>query len=91
MSVDLKSLCQLSGVDPAQHIHPNKVAKERWPGAIEIQVGFLRSLGFMVGFEPLDENPFHGGVWGHFSKLNKRRILQAARWLIPIEGVSIYV
>jgi hypothetical protein len=40
----------------------------------------LRGEGFMVGFDPLPENPYHGEVWGAFSKAKQKRLPELCQW-----------
>jgi hypothetical protein len=34
----------------------------------------------MVGFDPLPENPYHGEVWGAFSKAKQKRLPELCQW-----------
>jgi len=43
----------------------------------------------MVGFDPLPENPYHGEVWGKFTKAQQRRLQQLAVWFVAIPGVKL--
>jgi hypothetical protein len=84
MSVDLEQLVQEAGKDTKAF-----VTTPRWIGSIRYTAGALRAEGFQVGFHPIPENPFHGEVWGEFSKLQQGRLRNIAEWFVRIEGVSI--
>lgn len=90
MSIDLEALAIAAGVDPKKH-----VTTPRWVGSIRFLAGELRQEGFQVGYEPLEEdpphpaNPFHGEVWGDFSKPKQRALRALAEWYVAIPGVEI--
>lgn len=84
MSVDLKRQIEEAGIDPKQW-----VTTPRWTGSVTLRVVDLREEGFQVGFDPLDDNPYHGEVWGQFSKGRKRKLLSMCDWLVPLEGVAL--
>jgi hypothetical protein len=84
MSVDIQKLIEERGVDARQY-----VTTPRWTGSVRFEAGALRQEGFQVGFDPLPDNPFHGEVWGEFTK-RQRLILQSiAIWFVEIPGVMI--
>jgi hypothetical protein len=99
MSVDVKDLIEGDRKDPKIY-----VTTPKWIGSVLFKVSDLRKLGFKVGYDPIPEpaaNPYHGQVWGTFSK-DKRDSsgqttergtiseLQAlAVWFVPIENVSL--
>lgn len=83
MSIDLEQSIIDAGLVPGEF-----VTNPRWVGAVIFNVGDLRNLGFRVGYDPLDENPHHGEVWGNFSRANQRSLSQICAWLIQIEGVD---
>lgn len=84
MSVDLQMQIEEAGLDARTY-----VTTPRWVGSLRFEAGALRSEGFMVGFDPLPENPHHGEVWGTFSKSKQRRLRELCQWFVPIDGVSI--
>lgn len=91
MSVDLLALIVAAGIDPVIY-----VTTPRWIGSVVFSAGDLRAEGFSVGFDPIEEeppdqpgNPFHGEVWGVFSKAKQRRLAQIACWYVAIPDVSI--
>src|SRR3954449_3556872 len=43
-------------------------------GAVRLNVGKLRELGHLVGWDPLPDNPHHGAVWGINSPTRRKRI-----------------
>ncbi len=90
MSVDLKQLIECAGLDPKSY-----VTTPRWMGSLLFKVSDLRKLGFSVGYDPIETpepNPYHGEVWGTFSKGEngtRKKLQDAAVWFVEIENVSI--
>lgn len=81
MSIDLQQQIEEAGLNAKEF-----VTTPRWIGSVRFQASQLRSEGLWVGFNPLDDNPYHGDVWG---RSKKKRLLQLCEWFVPIEGVSI--
>jgi hypothetical protein len=92
LSVDLEQLMIEDGLDPVQHLTARKFL-----GSIVFTVSSFRSRNFFAGYDPLAENPYHGGVWqdaARGSKLTrgtKKALLREAAWLVPIANVPIAV
>lgn len=84
MSVDLEKEIEEAGLEPRAY-----VTAPRWVGSVRFEAGALRGEGFMVGFDPLPENPYHGEVWGTFSKPAQKRLRELCEWFVPIDGVLI--
>ncbi len=84
MSVDLEKEIEKAGLDARAY-----VTTPRWVGSVRFEAGALRCEGFMVGFDPLPENPYHGEVWGAFSKSEQKRLRELCQWFVSIDGVSI--
>lgn len=84
MSVDLEKLIIDAKQDPRAY-----VTTPRWTGSVRFKAGALREEEFMVGFDPLPENPYHGEVWGKFTKAQQRRLQQLAVWFVTIPGVKL--
>jgi len=84
MSIDLQQQIEEAGLDAKQF-----VTTPRWVGSIRFVTASLREEWFIVGFDPTDENPFHGQVWGNFSKGKQRRLRELCEWFVPIPGVSV--
>lgn len=90
MSVDLKNMIESAALDPKKY-----VTTPRWIGSILLKVSDLRRLGFIVGYDPLEipePNPYHGEVWGTFSKGEngtRRKLQDLAVWFVEIDNVSI--
>ncbi len=59
MSVDLQQQIEEAGLDARTY-----VTTPRWVGSLRFEASALRDEGFLVGFDPLPENPHHGEVWG---------------------------
>ena len=49
----------------------------------------MRSEGFQVGSDPLEDNPYHGEVWGQFTKGKKKKLMSMCRWFVPLDGVAL--
>jgi hypothetical protein len=84
MSIDLEKLIIEAKQDPRAY-----VTTPRWTGSVRFQAGTLREEEFMVGFDPLPENPYHGEVWGKFTRAQQRRLQELAVWFVAIPGVKL--
>ena len=84
MSVDLEHLILQAGICPKEH-----VTHSTWVGSIKIKAEDIRSSNFQVGYDPINDNPYHGGIWGNFSKKNQNHLRSGSQWFVEIEGVSI--
>ena len=84
MSVDLEAQLIEADIDPRVH-----VTCPRWFGSIVMVVSDVRSLELCVGFNPLKDNPYHGEVWGSFSKGNQRSLCNFSEWFVEIPGVRL--
>lgn len=84
MSVDLKRQIEEDGKDAKAW-----VTSPRWTASVTLRVGDLRAEDFQVGFDPLDENPYHGEVWGQFSKGKKKKLMSMCAWFVALEGVAL--
>jgi hypothetical protein len=78
MSVDLEKLIIEANQDP-----------RAWTGPVRVVAGSLRNEAFMVGFDPLPENPYHGEVWGKFTKAQQGHLRELAEWFVEIPGVKL--
>jgi hypothetical protein len=81
MSVDLEALIVAAGLDPKQY-----VANPQWVGAVRFTASDLRGPGLQVGYDPLPENPYHGGVWGNFSKSTQERLRNICQPFVTISA-----
>ena len=90
LSVDLESLILADGIDPKRH-----VTTPKFMASIVLAVGSFRSRSFLVGYDPLDDNRNHGGVWQdapRSSKLTrgvKKALLREPTWLVPVPGIPV--
>ncbi|NOU20634.1 MAG: hypothetical protein HOO93_02400 [Methyloglobulus sp.] len=84
LSVDLQQQIEEAGLEAKAF-----VTTPRWMGSIRFEAGHLRNEGFKVGYDPLEDNPFHGEVWGVFSKSKIKRLLQICTWFVPINDTLI--
>jgi hypothetical protein len=90
MSIDLQHEIEEAGLDPRVY-----VTTPVWIGSVRFLVEHLRTEGFMIGSDPTEQgaggaaNPYHGQVWGNFSKSKQRRLQQLCEWFVPIEGVAL--
>lgn len=84
MSVDLECLIVEAGHDVRQW-----VTSPRWAGSVVFRVGDLRAERLQVGFDPLPDNPYHGEVWGEFTKAQQRTLARSCAWFVPIPDVSL--
>lgn len=79
MSVDLQNLIGEAGLDPKTY-----VMSPPWIGAVCFTAGQLRAEGLTVGYDPVADNPYHGQVWGTFSKQVQKRLAALAAEFVPI-------
>lgn len=90
MSIDIPSFMAADDINPQKW-----VTTPRWIGSVRLEVEVLRRLQLKVGFDPLpnkqcsDENPYHGEVWGEFSKRVKREIANHANWFVEIPDADV--
>ena len=84
MSVDIELVIIELGQDPREF-----VTTPRFTGSVYFNAGFLRSVGLLVGYDPLPENAAHGEVWGNFSRGIQKQLRAAAIWYVEIDGVSL--
>lgn len=54
---------------------------ENHAAAVKIRVRFLRDLGLRVGPDPLETNPYHGGVWG-VKRRHRNKIVEGSEWIV---------
>lgn len=90
MSVDIEPFIIAGGHDPEKW-----VTTPRWIGSVKFTAGFLRNQQLLVGFDPLEEtetqpaNPYHGGVWGTFSRAIQQSLQNEAQWYVAIPDVDL--
>lgn len=80
MSVDLLDAMLAKGVRPADKAGPDHEA------IVKLQIGELRALGLCVGSDPIQDNPFHAGVWGLNSGMRKK-IHAFSEWILKPEDI----
>jgi hypothetical protein len=87
MSVDLQVQIEEAGLNCREFL---TVTNPHCIGAICFEAGVLREINLQVGFDPMPSNPYHGEVWGNFTRAMKNRILPSlATWFMEIDGVAI--
>lgn len=85
MSVDLQRQIEEAGHDARVF-----VTSPRWMGSVRFTAGQLRDEGFSVGFDPIPpDNPFHGEVWGAFTRQQQGKLRVLCEWFVELEGVSL--
>jgi hypothetical protein len=90
LSVDLQSQIEEAGL-----VARDFVTNPPFIGSIRFIACQFREEGFKVGYDPilnqpnLQDNPYHGEVWGNFSKVKKKRLFQLCSWFVPVENTSI--
>ncbi len=90
MSVDILGLIVEAEIDPVDF-----VTTPVFTGSVMFKAEFIRNLGLLIGYDPIDpENPFHGEVWGYprpnrFSSRQERALLAESQWFVEIPGVLI--
>lgn len=84
MSIDIVRSIQEANIDPKAF-----VTSPRWIGSVVLTAGVPRGDQLLVGFEPIEENPHHGEIWGSFTRAKSRRMMQACAWFVPIPDVEL--
>jgi len=84
MSVDLEAMIKSAGLNPYQY-----VTTPKWIGSIKFVAQTLRSAEYQVGHDPIPENPFHGEVWGVFTKTKQKQLLKLSEWYVEIPNVVL--
>jgi hypothetical protein len=89
MSIDIKLLIENDNLAPAEY-----VTTPVFTGSVEFTAITARDAGLWVGFDPLEENPYHGEVWGaaranKFTTTQSKHIQNNSNWLVPLDGVDI--
>ncbi len=82
MSVDLQMLIEEVGLDAKRY-----VISPPWIGAVRFTAGSLRNENLMVGYDPLpvENRPYHGQVWGHFTQSMPRRLMGLAQMFVELK------
>lgn len=85
LSIDIKKFIEDAGLDVKKF-----VTNPRFIGSVLICVDQIRALGYKVGYDPIQENPYHGEIWGNLkSQSNIKTLLKQASWFVAIDGVSL--
>ena len=90
MSVDLQNAIEQAGLDARTY-----VTTQRWLGSIRFQAGRVRRQEFQVGASPIvgrddiEDNPYHGEIWGTFNRRQQKALRQMSEWFVRINGVAI--
>lgn len=84
MSVDLQREIEEAGRDARAY-----VTSPVWTGSVRFTAATLRALDYRVGFDPLATNPYHGEVWGSFSRAKKTELCRSCSWFVQIPDVDL--
>jgi hypothetical protein len=95
MSVDILALMVADGVDPRRF-----VTSSTFLGSLVFQAGVARGVGLWIGYDPItgdpliEDNPYHGEVWGHprpnrFTAAQQTALRKASTWFVELDGVVI--
>jgi hypothetical protein len=89
MSVDLERLIVAAGVNPHAY-----VTTPRFTGSVIFSAEQIRDAGFLIGYDPLPDNSYHGEVWasisgGKFSRAQQKQLQTLAQWYVQIPNVEI--
>ncbi|MGB6799448.1 MAG: hypothetical protein WBE48_23520 [Xanthobacteraceae bacterium] len=80
MSVDIEDWTVAAGLAPLHYItDPSQ-------GAVRLQVGELRKLGLLVGWDPDGGHPHHASVWNLGGPKQRKRVARLAVTLRRCEG-----
>jgi hypothetical protein len=89
MSVDLKQLMDEAAIDPQVFVTTPKHI-----GSVCFKASAARNSNLLVGYDPLNDNPYHGEIWGRnrpnrFSGSQSKDLLIACSWFVKIPDVEI--
>ena len=90
LSIDIEHFIVADGLDAQAY-----VSTPQFTGAIAIEVSKFRTRNFLVGYDPSDDNPYHGAVWADecrgssFTRGTKKAFLKESEWFVTIDGVEI--
>jgi hypothetical protein len=84
MSIDIEKLIVEAGLSPREF-----VTAPKWMGSVRFTAQALRDEVLLVGFDPLEDNPYHGEVWGSFTSAKAKRLQRMAEWYVAIDGVQL--
>ncbi len=96
MSIDVEKLITNDDIDPKEW-----VTSPRFRGSVCFVAKVVRDMGLRVGYEPVEadgtveENPYHGEVWGPKEKPYKitqsqqKTIHSTVEWYVELDGVAI--
>jgi len=82
--VDLQRQIEEAGLDAKVF-----VTTPRWTGSIRFEAVQLRNEEFKIGYDPFPDNPYHGEVWGSFTKTKIAKLFQLCEWFVQINNVVI--
>lgn len=84
LSVDVKSIIDAAGIDAKLYVtNPKQI------GSVAFRTAAARAVELIVGFDPEPDNPYHGQVWGNFSRSQEKALLNAIEWFVEIPDVKI--
>lgn len=89
MSIDLPELILEAGLNPTDY-----VTTARFVGSVQFNASVAREANLLVGYDPREDNPYHGEVWGaarpnRFSRSQQRALMANSIWLVPIANVEL--
>lgn len=89
MSVDLKQLMDEAEVDATVFVTTPKHI-----GSVCFTASAARACELLVGYDPLNNNDFHGEVWGknrpnRFTGSQSKALLAACSWFVKIPDAEI--
>lgn len=90
MSVDVLPFIIADGHDPGEW-----VTTPRWIGSVKFEAKFLRDRQLQVGYDPIEAsqnhpgNPYHGSVWGEFTRRVICELQAGAAWFVAIPDVEL--
>ena len=96
MSVDILKLIEADEIDAVEF-----VTTPVFTGSVYFPAGSARKAGLRIGYDPIvdvpgvENNPYHGEVWGpedkpnKFNRTQKRALAEASQWFVELPGVDI--
>lgn len=84
LSIDIEKEILAAKIDPKIY-----VTTPYWTGSVRLKVQVFRDAECKVGFSPVENNPYHGEVWG-ITKTCQKALLKQCVWFVPIPNCSLY-
>lgn len=83
MSIDLERPILEDNIDPVAF-----VTTPKWIASVVMTTNQFREEKLQVGYDPMNDNPYHGNVWGKLTPAMVRKFLAESTWYVGIDGIE---